>query len=355
MSAKNLIKTSLAILQVFILTGCDGPEENKVLSDHDTIPVKTITLQKEEIQRSISASGKFTTDDESLLSFKTGGVIKRIYVSEGDAVKKGQLLAVLDLDEMEAMVAQAEAAYEKAVRDHKRAGNLYRDSVATLEQYEDSKTALDLAAKQLKIAEFNLKHSEIKAPASGFILKKLANEGEITGPGIPVLMTNGTEKGNWFLKVAVSDREWAGISKGDKASVELDAYPGSIHSARVYKKSEGVDPFTGTLTVDLKMESLSGSKLAAGLFGKAKIYPKEKLSTWVIPYESLLDGDGNTGYVFVTNDRRTVKKIQVKIAEITESSVLVSDGLEDAGELIISGSAYLTENSVITVTGRKDK
>lgn len=351
----SILKILIPTLLLISLSGCGDGEKNSPLSDKDTIPVQTIQLKKEEVQRSVATSGKFTTDDEALLSFKTGGIIRKIFVREGDAIRKGQILASLDLDEMESMVDQAKTAYDKALRDYKRAGNLYRDSVATLEQYEDSKTALDLAAKQLKIAEFNLKHSEIRAPESGFILKKLANEGEITGPGIPVLMTNGAGKGNWFLKVSVSDREWAVVKEGDRAEIELDAYPGKTFNARVAKRSEGVDPFTGTLTVDLKPESIAGSKLASGLFGKAKIFPKEKISTWVIPYEALLDGDGNTGFVFITNDGRSVKKVKVEIAGLTDGSVLVSEGLEDADRLIISGSAYLEEHSVIKIIEPKVK
>ena len=343
---KNIIYLSTLTLSL-LLIACGSSEEQNNLADKGAIPVKVISLEKQNIQRSISASGQFTTDDETYLSFKTGGIINKIYIKEGDAISKGQLLATLNMNEIEAMFQQAKSGYDKALRDYNRVSNLYRDSVATLEQFQNSKTALDVAEKQLSIAEFNRNYSEIRALENGFVLKKFVNEGQLVETGAPVLQTNGAGKGKWLLKVGVSDKEWAAIKLNDKTEVEIDAYPGEKYSAFVYRKSEGVDPYSGTLSVDLKLSTTP--KITSGLFGKAMIMLNQKLSTWLIPFEAILDGDGNSGYVFITNDNSTVKKVRVVIADIEKDNVLVSSGLEDAKSLIVSGSAYLNDNSKIKI------
>ena len=304
---------------------------------------------KEDVQKTIVSAGRFTTDDEAYLSFKTGGIIEKIFVKEGDAVKKGELLATLNLGEINAMVAQAKAGYEKAKRDYNRVSNLYRDSVATLEQLQNAKTGMEVAEKQLSIAEFNSNYSEIRALSDGYVLKKFANEGQMVASGSPVIQTNGAGKGEWYLKAALSDIEWVSISLNDKADIELDAYPGIKYASYVFRKSEGVDPYTGTFTVDLKITSALSSKIASGLFGKAEIFPHSKIKSWKIPYESLLDGDGDKGYVFATNDGNTAKKVEVTIAGLEKDFVLVSSGLENYKSLIVSGSAYLNDNSSIRI------
>ncbi|MGY0039503.1 biotin/lipoyl-binding protein [Pedobacter sp. NJ-S-72] len=86
-------------------------------------------LNQESSNATIAVSGQFTTDDEVLLSFKTGGIINSLLVKEGDAVKKGQLLATLNLTEINAQVQQTQLSYEKAKRDYQRTKNLYSDSV----------------------------------------------------------------------------------------------------------------------------------------------------------------------------------------------------------------------------------
>ncbi len=338
-----------ALLFSLILTGCKNENEDASKTDKDIIPVKVISLAKEDVKRAIITSGQFTTDDETYLSFKTGGVINKIYVKEGDAIKKGQLLATLNLGEIEAMVQQAKIGYEKALRDYNRVSNLHKDSVATLEQFQNAKSGLDIATKQLNIAEFNKDYSEIRALENGYVLKKFANEGQMIGSGMPVLQTNGANNNNWFLKVTISDAEWAVIKLNDRAEVELDAYPQQKLSAFVLRKSEGIDPFTGTFSADLKLETKSLPKIASGLFGKAKIIPTQVLSSWLVPYDALLDGDGNTGYLFITNDNTTAKKVKVTIAEIDKDNILISAGLENAKYLIVSGSAYLNDNSKIKI------
>jgi RND family efflux transporter MFP subunit len=335
-------------LPLFIFA-CSSNEEGNNLSDKEVIPVKIMQLEKMDVQRSIFASGQFTTDDEIFLSFKTGGIISKIFVNEGDAIRKGQLLATLNLNEIEAMVQQAKAGYEKAERDYNRVSNLYKDSVATLEQLQNTETAMEVAEKQLSIAEFNRNYSEIRAVDNGFVLKRFVNEGQLVGSGTPVFQTNGAGSGNWLLKVGVSDVEWASIKINDNAEVEVDAYPGEKFSAFVFRKSEGVDPYTGTLSVDLKLTYAVSNKVTSGLFGKARIMLKQKMLTWQVPFEAVLDADGNKGYVFVTNDKSTAKKVIVNITDIDKNNALVSAGLENAKYLVVSGSAYLNDNSKIKI------
>lgn len=342
---KNFKFSIILILTIFALTGCDSSDNNNS-QDKENIPVRLQELKKVSIKNNITAAGQFTTEDEAFLSFKTGGIIKKICVKEGDAIKKGQLLAILDLNEINAQVAQAEAAYDKAKRDYERVNNLYKDSVASKSQMQDVKTGFDVASNNLQIAKFNRNYSEIRAIADGFILKRLVNEGQLIGSGTPVLQTNGANSKDWFLKISVSDNEWASIRLNDKALVEIDSNPGETLNGYVIRKSEGVDPYSGTFSISIKVTD-TGIKLASGLFGKAEIIPSETINVWTVPFESLLDGDGNSGYVFVTNDTKTALKTKVKISGFSKNLVYISGGLENCKYLIISGSAYLNDNSSI--------
>ncbi len=347
---KRLISGILVTLTaVFLFPGCS---EKKVKMTEEVIPVDLLALNKEITYKEVMTSGRFTTDDETPLSFKTGGIVRGVFVKEGDYVKRGQVLASLELTEINSGVAQATIAYEKALRDYNRVSSLYKDSVATLSQFQNAKTALDIAAEQLNIAKYNLNYSEIRASADGYILKKFVNEGQMVGPGTPVLLQNGAGKGNWVLRVGVSDREWAAIKTGDKAYIEPETGSGDKIEANVSRKSEGVDPASGTFTVDLKPLSLQNIEVATGLFGRAMIIPSEKLDAWSVPYDAIIDGDRDSGFVFITDDEKTVKKVKVRILDIMKDKVLIGGGLENAKALVISGSAYLSDGSPIK-TGKK--
>ncbi|MGE5860723.1 MAG: efflux RND transporter periplasmic adaptor subunit, partial [Ignavibacteria bacterium] len=67
------------------------------------------------------------------------------------------------------------------------------------------------------------------------------------------------------------------------------------------------------------------------------------------PYQSILDGDGNSGYVFITNDMKTANKVKINIFDLDMDDVYVDEGLESSKYLIVSGSAYLNDGSRIKI------
>jgi RND family efflux transporter MFP subunit len=339
-------------LCIAFLAACSSKPEVVNQLNADTIPVKVMALRKENSKATIAVSGQFTTDDEVMLSFKIGGIINKLFVKEGDAVKKGQLLATLNPTEINAQVQQAKLSVEKAKRDYQRTQNLYKDSVATLEQLQNGKTALEQAQQQLSMASFNKQYAEIHAPKDGYILKKMANAGQQIAAGTAILQTNGAESSQWMLRVGLSDHEWSVLKLRDRAAIETTALPGQVFQGVLSRKAEGVDEATGTFTVDITLTGQKPKAIAAGMFGKATIIPSQDAGTatnWQIPYEALLDGDGSSGYVFVTNDNKTAHKVKVTIGGIDKNTVTVTEGLSQATALIISGSAYLTDNSAIII------
>jgi RND family efflux transporter MFP subunit len=345
MRASHLLLT--ASLTVSAFSCGKESEKHETLTSTEEIPVQVIELTSKPLSSVIHTSGTFTTDDETMLAFKIGGIVEKVLVKEGDAIRKGQLLAALNLTEIEAQVAQARLAHEKASRDFQRAENLYKDSVATLEQYQNAKTGMEVAKRQLDAAMFNRSYSEIRAVSHGFILRKMANEGQVISPGTSVFQTNGASSNQWKLRVGVSDREWAAVSVGDKATVTTDALPGKSLEAYVSSKSESVDGLSGTFLLELTVKN--GRDLASGLFGKASIQTSTKQNAWSIPYDALLDGDANNGYVFTTNNSQEAHKTQVSIERIGQDEVIINSGLENVKFLIVSGSAYLRDGSRIKV------
>ena len=134
---KNKILTIVALLLI-AATACKKPQkeaENKLIAS-DVVPVRVAPLEMATLSGDIVATGLLTTENDARLAFKIGGVIDRIYVTEGQTVKKGQLLASLKTGEINAQIEQTRLGLEKAKRDFNRAQNLFKDSVATLEQVQ---------------------------------------------------------------------------------------------------------------------------------------------------------------------------------------------------------------------------
>lgn len=347
---KNITNLVTFLLIILIQLACSkSNKEVRESTQDDVIPVTIMPLNTSLSDLSLPVSGQFSTEDETFLGFKIGGIVQHVFVKEGDAVKKGQLLATLNLTEIKSQVQQAQIGLEKAKRDFLRAGNLYRDSVATLEQFQNAKTAFDVAQQQFNQLNFNRDFAEIRANQSGFVLRKLANDGQVVGPGTPILQVNGANNANWILKVALSDRDWASVQVGDGATLILESSSTQKFPAKVLKKSEGVDPITGTLWVNISANQLPRKQLASGLFGKATIHLKSITSTWKVPYDAIMDGNNEEAYVFATNDQKTAQKVKVKLGKLENGQINVLSGLENMKYLITSGNAYLDDQSKINV------
>lgn len=135
--------------------GCGKKQEpKKALIEDDIVAVKLVDVSQANSTEALKASGLVASLEETRLSFKTGGIIEKIYVKEGQSVRKGQLLATLNLTEINAQVQQASESVQKYDRDLKRVTSLYRDSVATLEQVQNLTTALSVAKQSLEIASY---------------------------------------------------------------------------------------------------------------------------------------------------------------------------------------------------------
>ncbi|MBA4054988.1 MAG: efflux RND transporter periplasmic adaptor subunit, partial [Marivirga sp.] len=130
--------------------------------------------------------------------------------------------------------------------------------------------------------------------------------------------------------------------------VKIDAIPDREFEATVRRKSETSDPLTGAFTVELLLKS-DGVKMATGMFGSASLRSDVTSSSWSVPYEAVLDANCNEGFVFVTSDNKIASKQPVTIESFNGKTIRISSGLENGGSLIISGSAYLSDNSPILI------
>ena len=353
-SIVSMLFAGLAILS-FMVQSCAN-KSNATTKATATLPqrgeavaVKVAAIQQTETSDNIHVSGLLTTSNEGRLGFKIGGVIQKIMVKEGEFFRKGQTLATLNTAEIDAQTEQAQLGLEKAKRDFTRASNLFRDSVATLEQMQNAKTGVEVAQKSLDVASFNRRYATIVATTDGFVVKKIANEGEVIAPGTPVLAIGETgTKADWIVKAGVSDAEWSALRLNQPATVQFDAFPGQTFEAFISRKARAADLASGSFVIELTVK-LRNENVALGMFAKATIAATAPHTATTIPYDALIEANGNEAFVFVPNGNGVIKKA-ITIESFNQNNVVVRSGLENVREIVVSNSAFLNEQSAITIT-----
>ena len=318
----------------------------------ETLAVRTVTVgNPSAAPAAIQTTGVLTSKSVAKPSFKIGGVVARMDVAEGDRVRKGQRLATLDPTEIKSGRAQAQLAVDKAERDAQRVANLYRDSVATRRQLDDSRTAVDLARRQLESIDFNVSYTVARAPVAGRVVQKLVNQGEIVGPGQPVCIIQGTAAADWRVRVALTDTEWSSVRNGGTAELTFDAYPDLVISARITDLATAADPAGGTFSAELTPRLPPAVRPAAGLVARVRL-PLDASSDdslLLIPLTALAEADSREAVVFVVDADDRVARRVVRIGALNGTEVIVRDGLSPGERIVTEGAGWLRDGDRVRV------
>lgn len=309
--------------------------------------VRTVPVTTEEVRRPIAATGTFGPKDEITLSFKIGGVVETVAVDAGERVRAGRTLAALHLREIDAALAKARSAADKARRDLERARALYADSVAPLSQLQDAETAMDVARADLEAAAFNRRYAVVTAPSDGVILRRDAEPGETVGPGTPILVLGSRARGA-VLRVGLADRDVVRIHRGDTATARFDALPGRSFQGRVTEIGAAAARGTGTYAVEVRLADADA--LAAGMVGRVELFPSAGTTTSVVPVEAVLEADGDEATVFaLSEDGGHARRMRVRVALLDDGRVAVTRGLDGIGSVITAGAAWLMDGDAVRV------
>ena len=340
------------LLVVTIVAACSrdvaGRSRDTTVSagDVNVVPVRTASITEDSSAQPVTATGVIALRDEITLSFKVGGVVAQVLPREGEGVRAGQLLATVDLREIDAQVAKATSAAAKADRDLARVTRLHADSVATRQQLEDATTAAEVARADLQTATVNRQYARIVAPSAGIVLRRAAEPGELVSAGTPVLTLGSTASGT-IARAALTDRDIARVHLGDRAIVRVDARPDRPVRGAVRQIAAAADPRTGTYAVEIALDEATG--LASGMIGRVEIAARGAERVRTVPVEALLEADGDRATVFALGPDGRAKRLAVEVAFVRGERAGVRGTLGGLTRVLTDGAAYLDDGAAVRV------
>jgi RND family efflux transporter MFP subunit len=180
------------------------------------------------------------------------------------------------------------------------------------------------------------------------VLRKLANDGELVGAGMPVLVLGSSERGQ-VLKVGVADRDAVRLKPGDAATVRFDAFPGQEFAGSVREVAPAADPATGTYRVEVTVQP-GGRALSSGLVGRVEIRPAAGAQMAVVPIGAILEADDESATLYTLSaDGRRARRLPVTVGFIQGERVTVTGGLEGVDRVVTDGAAYLSDGAAVKV------
>ena len=350
MNVSFVVRTLLLCSGFFLSFGAIAADESHAKKENK-VPVQVATVAFNEYAKPLRVSGLLENKSEQTLAFKVRGLVAKIYVDEGQFVKKGQRLAILNLEEIDAQVAKAQSVLASAERNLVRFTSLQGRNALSVDQLQTAETQVDVARSDLTVAKFNRRHAEIKAPANGRILKRTIEPNEMIGSGQAAFVFASKKQG-WILRTGVTDKDIVRLEMTDLAELKFDAYPNEVFKAKVSELAGRADNATQTFEVELRLDTLEGKNkrnLLAGFVGHGRIYPSNKESLALLPLTSVLRTKADQAEVFVLDVDNKAHLRTVDIAFIEGGFMAVRNGLIQNERIVIQGAPYLSEGSDVSV------
>ena len=341
-------------------TAASAGSANSAVHVSAPIPVETAKPEPAGSANAIRVTGTLSANIELRLSFKTGGILKRLLVDTGQNVRAGQLLAELDRTEVGAGATQMRMSLAKAERDYVRAESLFKQDVIPKAQLDDARTALEVARAASVAMNFNSDSGRITAEKDGVVLRRFVQAGEVVAAGAPILaLSQGDAKK--VLKVSLSDVDAVRVNIGDLAEVSFDAMPGVKINAHVLTLAGSANPGTGLFEIELALDDAT-ARLSSGMIGQAVIQPSADSGPnssgqvlapsalpelLLIPLAALVEANAEHGLVFVV-ENNVAKSRQIALGEIRGEAVLVLGGLNANDAVVVRGAPYLDDGTPVT-------
>jgi len=280
-------------------------------------------------------------------------------VDVGVAVKKGQVIAVIDHDVYLAQLAECQAALEAskvalvdAEREKKRIIRLFEGGSATEQSRDKAVTAARLAAASVKQTEavlarikITLDKATIETPVTGVVSKKYVDEGNMVGPSTPLVRIVQIET----LKVlgGVSERYLPRLIPGQTTVyIKTDAYPEDEFKGVVYRTGVAVDPVTRTGEVEIRVPN-PDRKLKPGMFARMTIVIGQKDNVVVVPDSALIREQDNV-YVFVADSGKAYRR-RIKLGLSQAQFYEVVEGLSVGYMVVTRGRRQLKDGQMVEI------
>lgn len=340
----------IPVLIIGIYTACSPTPSTS--ADNQAFEESAIAVRGTQIEPTtapipVLTSGKVAAGTETHLAVKIGGIIERLHADEGDIIRKGQVLARIAQPEIGAQVTQAQSGLDKATRDLERATRLYADTVITLEQLQNLQTAKEVATAQVRQASASVGYANLYAPATGKVLKRMAERGEFAAAGTPLFIIE-TQEAQGTVRAGLVDREMVRVQEGDTAQIVLDAYPNKVFKGLVRDKGEVANPQTGLFEVEMSLDD-EGFQVLNGFVAKIHIYPLKQEAYYRIPVDAIVESEAQAVSIYVPGENLQIAKKQV-ISQYTivgEFMLVPAAQLPELDYVITEGARYLSAGDSI--------
>jgi membrane fusion protein (multidrug efflux system) len=350
---KNITGILVTIITATVVaTGCKSNAGKEQIPSAKKDSVAVFILKKESFNKEISFPGELLTMERAEIYAKVSGYVNSIKVDIGDAIQKGQVIAVLDAPEMIANYAQinsdvqtARSKYAGSLDAYKRIINAARvEGTVAAGELERIKNQMMADSSNIEAAKSKLNayaqlknYLVIRAPFSGVVTQRNVDPGTLVGTGNTKPMFIIENNNSLRLRLPVPEAYISANPDASSVHFTVDAYPGVSYEAKLSRKTGALNPTNRTETWEF-LYANKGNPLKSGMFANASIKFGRSVSTFMVPSTAVVTNqekrfvirvkDGKAEWVDVRNGVAVDNKTEI-FGTLAEGDTLLERGTDE--------------------------
>jgi len=336
--------------QIDSLSGKLKLVESKISELDTTKRLAVVTIInpiEEEFKHFIEVQGTVKADKSVEIHPEMGGTITKIYVKEGQRVRKGQTLAQLDASVVNNTIAQLKTQVDLANTTFERQERLWNQKIGSEMQYLQAKAQKEGLENNLNSLYSQANKMKIKAPFSGTVDEVFAKIGELANPQMPFLRVINLSK--VYLETEITESFLADIKKGTEVDVTFPSLNKNMTS-KISQVGNFINPNNRSFKARVDINNKEGD-IKANLLANIKINDFKANGIVIPSYTILKDNKGDTFvYTVIEEDgKQKVAKTMVIVGKEFNNQSYISEGLKASDVIIDKGAKLVQNNETVTV------
>lgn len=334
----NLCFRKLIVLPAIVLASCGHGHKEVQPVELPSMEVKTQGVEEKEIPVFEEVVGTVRPRKEAQVAAKVTGRVLTMDAVPGKKVKKGEVLASLDVGELEAAQERAEAALAQAERDVARFAELRKSNAVSQADFEQAEAKRAMAAASVRETKVMVENAVVEAPFDGTVTRKYLEPGNLASPQRPIFSMEDSSL--LQLEIGVAESLAGGIALGDSFRVEVA--DGEFEGA-VSEISPSAD--VGSRTFSVKLDLPKDDALRAGQFGRAFL-PRGNRMAFAVPASAVISR-GQMDYVFVSAEGTARLRI-VRTGKTESGETEILAGIDPGETVIVDPPSALQDGQPLT-------
>lgn len=326
-------------------------KEIKTLDPQEKVPlITTIKAHETAFTHYAELQGNVSTKQNVVITAEYAGVLKQVFVREGQKVTKGQILAKIDDGGLSQQLAQLKIQANLAKTTFERQERLWNQKIGSEIQYLQAKSSYEAQEQAVNQLQQQVAKTTVRAPFSGTIDDVITDQGNVVAPGQSQLFRI-VNLNDMYIETDVPERYVSNITKGKNVKVNFPVL-GKEVDAKVRQAGNFINPANRTFKVEISLPK-TDIGIKPNLTAKLKINDYTNNNAILIPQSIISENADGQQYVYTISDKKgkkaKAKRAIIETGKTQGDAIEVLTGIKNGDEIIDEGARSVKDGQEIKI------